>query len=132
MIRRPPSSTLFPYTTLFRSPARRHGRRARARSRVHTARRARGRRVSALVRALGARLAAARYAPDGPGDLCRAAGFHQPRALQHRGGHGRGTLWHAGVAVAMEGVTTGRRLLGGAVGLLAALLSACVHYTPRP
>ena len=32
----------------------------------------------------------------------------------------------------MEGVTTRRRLLGGAVGLLAALLSACVHYTPRP
>src|SRR5574337_2026104 len=26
MIRRPPRSTLFPYTTLFRSPSRRHGR----------------------------------------------------------------------------------------------------------
>src|SRR5690554_7769744 len=26
MIRRPPRSTLFPYTTLFRSPVRRHGR----------------------------------------------------------------------------------------------------------
>src|SRR2546426_12720715 len=28
MIRRPPRSTLFPYTTLFRSPRRRHERRA--------------------------------------------------------------------------------------------------------
>src|SRR5260221_5275511 len=31
MIRRPPRSTLFPYTTLFRSHARRSGRRRRAR-----------------------------------------------------------------------------------------------------
>src|SRR2546428_8754458 len=30
MIRRPPRSTLFPYTTLFRSPASVHGRRALA------------------------------------------------------------------------------------------------------
>src|SRR2546425_5070316 len=29
MIRRPPRSTLFPYTTLFRSPARGHGHRVR-------------------------------------------------------------------------------------------------------
>src|SRR6478672_13041927 len=31
MIRRPPRSTLFPYTTLFRSRRRRHGRRAESR-----------------------------------------------------------------------------------------------------
>src|SRR5229473_7104640 len=45
MIRRPPRSTLFPYTTLFRSPSRRPGRRcrpgpgsppSRARSEEHT------------------------------------------------------------------------------------------------
>src|SRR5215471_19541878 len=44
MIRRPPRSTLFPYTTLFRSPRRRqpagagclHGRCARRRSEEHT------------------------------------------------------------------------------------------------
>src|SRR2546430_12656653 len=33
MIRRPPRSTLFPYTTLFRSPRRGHRRRTRARDR---------------------------------------------------------------------------------------------------
>src|SRR5438034_6669145 len=33
MIRRPPRSTLFPYTTLFRSPADPHGRGRRARDR---------------------------------------------------------------------------------------------------
>src|ERR1017187_10597574 len=32
MIRRPPRSTLFPYTTLFRSGHRRHGRRFRGRA----------------------------------------------------------------------------------------------------
>src|SRR5690349_23289718 len=37
MIRRPPRSTLFPYTTLFRSPDRRHARPCRARSRSPTA-----------------------------------------------------------------------------------------------
>src|SRR5438552_8940342 len=40
-IRRPPRSTLFPYTTLFRSPARRHavpGRRLRAAAAAHPAR----------------------------------------------------------------------------------------------
>src|SRR5688572_32313917 len=30
MVRRPPRSTLFPYTTLFRSPSRRNGRRRRS------------------------------------------------------------------------------------------------------
>src|SRR2546427_403559 len=35
MIRRPPRSTLFPYTTLFRSLCRRHGRAAREPARVH-------------------------------------------------------------------------------------------------
>jgi hypothetical protein len=32
----------------------------------------------------------------------------------------------------MEEVKARLRLLGGALGLLAALLSACVHYTPHP
>src|SRR5258706_10806120 len=35
MIRRPPRSTLFPYTTLFRSEARRAHRQRRARARLH-------------------------------------------------------------------------------------------------
>src|SRR5256885_14372733 len=35
MIRRPPRSTLFPYTTLFRSPSRRKSDDARSHSRVH-------------------------------------------------------------------------------------------------
>src|SRR5258708_30951506 len=35
MIRRPPRSTLFPYTTLFRSPVYLHWRRTRDRDRVH-------------------------------------------------------------------------------------------------
>src|SRR5258705_9067394 len=46
MIRRPPRSTLFPYTTLFRSPGRRHTR-SRRRTFGHTGRagrRAHGRR----------------------------------------------------------------------------------------
>src|SRR3712207_6946343 len=53
MIRRPPRSTLFPYTTLFRSNTRRHGRFAdgsrlpqRARASVEHGRRARRPRVS--------------------------------------------------------------------------------------
>src|SRR2546425_9079970 len=41
MIRRPPRSTLFPYTTLFRSPARAHLD-VRPRPRGHRARRERG------------------------------------------------------------------------------------------
>src|SRR5438309_7378014 len=41
MIRRPPRSTLFPYTTLFRSPAARGDRRGRRVDRRHEARLAR-------------------------------------------------------------------------------------------
>src|SRR5215213_11516329 len=43
MIRRPPRSTLFPYTTLFRSPARRHLRFRYLRERAHRPRKDRGR-----------------------------------------------------------------------------------------
>src|SRR5437588_8145347 len=47
MIRRPPRSTLFPYTTLFRSPDRRPaGRRRRCRRRVRDRRRRRERPVA--------------------------------------------------------------------------------------
>src|SRR2546426_5960236 len=45
MIRRPPRSTLFPYTTLFRSSGRRHGS-PRARRRSHPAPTSRGDRKS--------------------------------------------------------------------------------------
>src|SRR2546422_6391444 len=52
MIRRPPRSTLFPYTTLFRSGERRRGRRRRNRTAVHRARPARPRagRLECLAR----------------------------------------------------------------------------------
>src|SRR2546430_11842716 len=43
MIRRPPRSTLFPYTTLFRSGAEQEDRLARVRARVHADQVARGR-----------------------------------------------------------------------------------------
>src|SRR6266498_5361603 len=54
MIRRPPRSTLFPYTTLFRSPPRRGGRRARASLLRRRLRRGDGR-VRALPRGGGDR-----------------------------------------------------------------------------
>src|SRR4029077_7762478 len=95
-------------------------------------RRARRRRISALVRAAAAGLAAERYAPDGPGNLRRAAGFRRPPPRRHRGRHDGGALGHAGVAVAMEEVSGRLRLPGGALGLVAALLSACAHYPPPP
>src|SRR3712207_7009493 len=57
MIRRPPRSTLFPYTTLFRSPA--------GRDAVHPAGRLRARR-----------------ARDRPADVRRRAAAAQPRHLQ--------------------------------------------------
>src|SRR2546428_6517212 len=61
MIRRPPRSTLFPYTTLFRSPPRGHARlQPRLRHRAAARRRA---------RRLGARAPA-----DGP---------HRPRSEEH-------------------------------------------------
>src|SRR5690242_21237236 len=56
MIRRPPRSTLFPYTTLFRSPARRRGERSRGRRRRRRRRRRRTRRPRLSVPALAADL----------------------------------------------------------------------------
>src|SRR2546430_7429501 len=50
MIRRPPRSTLFPYTTLFRSRAPRRGSRSRGRSRAASAPRAAGGRVTSAAR----------------------------------------------------------------------------------
>src|SRR2546427_2006057 len=64
MIRRPPRSTLFPYTTLFRSPAAQEGRCAGARCTAACGRRAAG------TAALGWRTGAA--ADPGPGRTHRA------------------------------------------------------------
>src|SRR2546427_2295424 len=55
MIRRPPRSTLFPYTTLFRSPRGPAERRARGRGRPLPRRARRGLRASALRDVRGAR-----------------------------------------------------------------------------
>src|SRR3712207_8315867 len=69
MIRRPPRSTLFPYTTLFRSGAR-HPRDAEARAeRSRPARLPEGVRRRSRLRRLG--------------DLHRDAGLRRPRSEEH-------------------------------------------------
>src|SRR2546429_542444 len=95
MIRRPPRSTLFPYTTLFRSRGRAGRARARASAR-HALRSRRGRQVAP---ARGARRAASRCAPGkGPlppvrrGDhllAARGGGESSRRHPRHRSSRGR-------------------------------------------
>src|SRR2546427_7897951 len=82
MIRRPPRSTLFPYTTLFRSPAHLPDARAGGRAR----RRSRRPAVVPLV-AVGHRLAGA--AQDAGKDVGpRGGGGQRPVPVRARRGHG--------------------------------------------
>src|SRR5258708_9214708 len=79
MIRRPPRSTLFPYTTLFRSPA---GNLERARRRQQSGRKRRRRRCAALRRRLLGHPVVARQGRLGGGQRRRSLLF-RARSEEH-------------------------------------------------
>src|SRR2546430_15971022 len=108
MIRRPPRSTLFPYTTLFRSLRRRGDRRGRCRSRG--ARQARARRPDARSeRFHGARVAAAR--PRDRGSAIPPACRGHTRDVRGRGGGGGAARERKSVVEGKRGGLGGWRII---------------------